>query len=143
MGEPSPDLRSYPPFAVGPRVRALREAYRMSLSELAQRAGISKAYLSQLENDPRKKPSAEVVWKLAQALEVPMTRLLGVEDHPSLQQDALPPGLRLFWAEHPEVSEEEIRMLAGIHVRGRRPFTAVDYWLIYETIRAAARRHGL
>lgn len=143
MREAPQDLTTLPPFAVGPRVRVLREARRLSLSDLAQRAGISKAYLSQLENDPGKKPSAEIVWRLARALDVPITRLLGVEDGPSLDPEALPPGLRLFWAEHPEVDEDAIRMLAGIHVRGRRPFTATDYWLIYETIRAAARRHGV
>lgn len=130
-------------FAVGPRVRALREARGLSLSELAQRAGISKAYLSQLENDPLKRPSAEIVWRLAQVLEVPMARLLGVDEPPTVNPDDLPPGLRIFWAEHPDVPEEDIRMLAGIHLRGRRPFTPTDYWLIYETIRAAARRHGL
>lgn len=128
-------------FAIGRNVRRLREERGISLSALARRAGISKAYLSQLENDPAKKPSAEIVYHLARALEVSMTELLGLEDGTAAaaDHDALPPGLRLFWHEHPEIPLEDIRLLAAV---GRRApgLTPTDFWLVYETIRLVTRR---
>ena len=127
-------------FAIGRNVRRLREQRGISLSALARRAGISKAYLSQLENDPAKKPSAEIVYHLARAMEVSMTELMGLEGETAAaaDPDALPLGLRIFWQEHPEVPLEDIRLLAAI---GRRApgLTPTDFWLVYETIRLVTR----
>lgn len=117
----------------GSTVRRLREAKQMSLSELARRAGISKAYLSQLENDERKKPSVDVALQLAQALGMTLSGLLGVEESPHVDPDKLPPGLRVFWREHEDVPEAIIYALAKIPA-GRRPLSPTDYWLLYETI---------
>lgn len=64
---------------IGKHIRAARGVQGISLSELARRAGISKAYLSQLENAPDKKPSAEIVYRLALALKVAVTDLMGIE----------------------------------------------------------------
>lgn len=125
---------------IGAITRQLRRERGMSLTALARKAGISKAYLSQLENDPSKKPSAEVVLQLARALDVPVTQLMGLEDD-GLDRNTLPPALRIFWGEYPELPPEDIKVLAQIEYQGMRPFTPTDYWLIYETIRLAATRH--
>lgn len=127
-------------MAIGITTRRLRQVQGLSLSAVARKAGISKAYLSQLENDPTKKPSAEVVIQLANALNVPVTTLLGIKEDP-IERDALPQALRVFWGEHPELPPEDIKMLAQIEYRGAKPFTPTDYWLIYETIKLAATRH--
>ena len=42
------------------KIKQLREKKEISLSKLAETAGISKAYLSQLENNVSKQPSGEV-----------------------------------------------------------------------------------
>lgn len=47
----------------------------MSLSKLAQIAGISKSYLSSIENHETN-PSAHMIQKIAKALEVPLEQLL-------------------------------------------------------------------
>jgi len=54
---------------IGEFIRDLRSNARISLRELAERAGVSNPYLSQIERGLRK-PSAEVLAQLADALRV-------------------------------------------------------------------------
>ncbi|HEY8449714.1 MAG TPA: helix-turn-helix transcriptional regulator [Bacillota bacterium] len=129
------------PRGIGERTKRLRQQRGLSLTALARRAGISKAYLSQLENDAAKKPSVDIVMQLAKALDVSVTELMGIDDRNGLDPASLPPGLRIFWAEHPELRLEDIRVLASLHYRGARPQTATDYWLLYHTLRLTVTRH--
>ena len=62
---PGPDL----PRDIGEFIRDLRRNARISLRELAERAGESNPYLSQIERGLRK-PSAEVLSQIAGALRV-------------------------------------------------------------------------
>jgi len=65
-GVPSPaDL----PHNIGEFIRDLRQNAKISLRELADRAGVSNPYLSQIERGLRK-PSAEVLAQIAGALRV-------------------------------------------------------------------------
>jgi transcriptional regulator with XRE-family HTH domain len=57
------------PQDVGGFIRDLRQAAKISLRQLADRAGVSNPYLSQIERGLRK-PSAEVLQQLASALRV-------------------------------------------------------------------------
>jgi transcriptional regulator with XRE-family HTH domain len=57
------------PQDVGGFIRDLRQAAKISLRQLAERAGVSNPYLSQIERGLRK-PSAEVLQQLASALRV-------------------------------------------------------------------------
>jgi transcriptional regulator with XRE-family HTH domain len=50
---------------VGKVLKEARESRRLSLREIEIQSGISNAYLSQLENDKIKKPSANTLYKLA------------------------------------------------------------------------------
>jgi len=54
---------------IGEFIRDLRQNARISLRELADRAGVSNPYLSQIERGLRK-PSAEVLAQIASALRV-------------------------------------------------------------------------
>lgn len=54
---------------IGEFIRDLRRSARISLRELAERAGVSNPYLSQIERGLRK-PSAEVLAQIASALRV-------------------------------------------------------------------------
>jgi transcriptional regulator with XRE-family HTH domain len=54
---------------IGEFIRELRRGARISLRELAERAGVSNPYLSQIERGLRK-PSAEVLAQIASALRV-------------------------------------------------------------------------
>ena len=224
---------------VGKRIRELRRQRGISLRDLARRSGVSKAYLSQLENDPDRKPSVDVVLRVAAALGVGLADLVGpaavgpaappapaaagasapsgpaptVPAAPAAEgganrptpgsggaspqpppEDAIalaaasaePPGsagvvrgtsatyrqpqparaatprpqpagsqptpgpgaldpetlpwaLRVFWQEHPEVSEADIRSLAAITWHGRRPFTPTDYWVLHQVLTGMTR----
>ncbi|RAY11723.1 transcriptional regulator [Actinomadura craniellae] len=77
------------PRDVGRRVRALREARGLSLSELARRAGVGKATLSGLENGTRN-PTLETLWAVTAQLGVPMTAIL-VEAGPGAPEPAAVP----------------------------------------------------
>ena len=57
------------PRDIGGFIRDLRQGARISLRELADRAGVSNPYLSQIERGLRK-PSAEVLAQIAGALRV-------------------------------------------------------------------------
>jgi transcriptional regulator with XRE-family HTH domain len=57
------------PQDVGSFIRDLRKTAKISLRQLADRAGVSNPYLSQIERGLRK-PSAEVLQQLASALRV-------------------------------------------------------------------------
>lgn len=55
---------------LGAKTRCLREQIGMSQAQLAVCAGVSQGYLSQIENDEVRNPSAAVLFRLAQALHV-------------------------------------------------------------------------
>src|ERR1700716_4411570 len=54
---------------IGSFIRSQREAAQVSVRELAEKAGVSNPYLSQIERGLRK-PSAEVLSQIAKALRV-------------------------------------------------------------------------
>jgi transcriptional regulator with XRE-family HTH domain len=67
-------------MSVGKRIRDARKAAGMTLDELAAKAEISKTYLWELEKDEagEKKPSADVLLKIANALSTTIGQLMGL-----------------------------------------------------------------
>lgn len=63
-------------LSFGPLLRRARRLRGLSVRGLARMAGISSAYLSQLENGKRNPPSPERLQKLASCLHVRMGRLM-------------------------------------------------------------------
>jgi transcriptional regulator with XRE-family HTH domain len=61
---------------VGPRLRRVRDQRGLTLTEAAQRTGISKSTLSRLETGQRR-PSLELLLPLAHAYRVPIDDLVG------------------------------------------------------------------
>ncbi len=57
-------------MALGKKIKQLREELGISQAELSSHGGLSQGYLSQLENDEVQNPSAAVIFRLAQALNV-------------------------------------------------------------------------
>jgi transcriptional regulator with XRE-family HTH domain len=66
---------------VGRNVRELRTAKGLSLEGLSRLCGVSRAMLGQMEQG-RSAPTINVLWKVATALEVPFSALLGAQDRP-------------------------------------------------------------
>ena len=64
---------------VGPRLRRVREQRHLTLTEAAERSGISKSTLSRLETGQRR-PSLELLLPLAHTYQVPLDDLVGAPD---------------------------------------------------------------
>lgn len=62
---------------IGRRVRALREAREWNQSDLARRAGVSNSYINRLESGQHHRPSQAQLAKVAEALGVSASELLG------------------------------------------------------------------
>jgi len=60
----------------GEYIRNRRKEKKLSLSELAQLANVSKTYLSSLERNIQKNPSLDIVEKIAGVLEIDTTLLI-------------------------------------------------------------------
>ncbi|MGE8204565.1 helix-turn-helix domain-containing protein [Heyndrickxia sp. NPDC080065] len=61
---------------IGTRIYELRKQRGLTLSELAERAGISKSYLSNMERNLNQNPSIQVMSKIASVLKVELITLL-------------------------------------------------------------------
>lgn len=61
---------------IGERVKLLRKEKKMSLSELAEQAGVAKSYLSSLERNLQTNPSIQFLEKIAAVLNVPVDHLI-------------------------------------------------------------------
>ena len=125
--------------SMGSRLRDARTAQSLSLTEVATRAGISKAYLSQLEHGASTTPSHDVLRRLATVLGTSIADLTGTSEtwQPG-EADKLPTSLRTF-ARSAKIPEADVEMLAGIHYRGKQPGAPDDWAHIYETIKRTVR----
>ncbi|GAA2520698.1 hypothetical protein GCM10010201_17870 [Pilimelia columellifera subsp. columellifera] len=110
------------PRDVGDFIRDLRHNARISLRQLAQQAGVSNPYLSQIERGLRK-PSAEVLQQLAAALRVstPLmylrAGLLDGRDHP---------GVLAAIATDPDLTAAQKQSLSQIYETFRRESNRPD-----------------
>lgn len=62
--------------SLGRTLKDARELIPLTLRQVEEATGISNAYLSQLENDKIKKPSANVLYKLSNLLKIDLEVLL-------------------------------------------------------------------
>lgn len=61
---------------IGQVLQKLRQEKRLSLSEVAERAGVAKSYLSSIERDIQGNPSIQVLEKICHVLGVTVPALL-------------------------------------------------------------------
>lgn len=131
---------------LGEKVRFLRQGRGWSLVDLAERSGVSKAYLSDLENGTAGKPNIQYMYAIAVALEVTLDELLQdatarpvrKKDKRSIEE--LPPGLAELQQEL-KLSDNDVEMLAQVNFRGNRP-KDVDGWrFLWDTIKLLGQRN--
>jgi transcriptional regulator with XRE-family HTH domain len=120
---------------LGQRLRKYREDRHWTQATLADQAGVSKPYLSELESGAGRRPSGQILLKLADALGVTVADLLGRKIVPDKDPD-IPPSLREF-GEQRGLPESDVRMLAGIRFRGEAPRTQQRWAHIYNAIRTS------
>lgn len=129
-------------MSLAKRIREERERAGLTLDELAAEAEISKTYLWELEHDTKgqKKPSADVLLRLAKALSVTIADLLSL---PAVRVDEtkidLSPSLVAFRAWMKKIgerlTEDDLRDLATMRFRGGQPKTKEDWYDLYRTLR--------
>ncbi|MFZ7823908.1 helix-turn-helix domain-containing protein [Priestia sp. 40] len=71
-------------MTIGQRIRELRKKQGISLTELANRAGVAKSYISSVERDIQLNPSIQFLNKIAASLHVSVDKLI----HDSSESDS-------------------------------------------------------
>ncbi len=90
--------------ALGVRLRRLREAKKLTLQQVADAVGCTKAYIWELEMKDGQRPSAERVQALAKLLGVRMEDIMGepIQEVPEASLEDV-----AFFREYAGMSEEE------------------------------------
>ena len=70
---------------LGDRIRKLRDQRELTQGQLAQSSAVSQGYLSQLENGEVKNPSAAVLLRVAQAVDVDPDELFEAAGYPTVR----------------------------------------------------------
>jgi len=114
----------------GDKVRRHRLEEGLSQEELANRVGISRNYLSEIERGVATNPSWQVMERLTTELG------LRAEQQPNEETRLaqLPPGLAKF-ATSANLPRDDVLMLARIRYRGRQPTTPDEWKALYNVIR--------
>jgi transcriptional regulator with XRE-family HTH domain len=79
-------------MTVGENIKMYRKKAKLTQSELAQRANMSRSYLADVERD-RYNPSVDTLKSIASALDVPVSALIGEDDYKKSDQDSKLPEL--------------------------------------------------
>lgn len=130
---------------LGQNIRYLRQGKNLSLADLAAKSGVSKTYISDLENGMGGRPNVQYLYKIALALETTIDALINLslkpaqrKAIPAASKESLPPGLEEF-SKQERLEPQQIEMLARLNFRGNRPKDAEAWKLIYDTIKMASR----
>ena len=73
---------------IGEKIQQLRKDKKMSISELAEKAGVAKSYLSSIERSLQTNPSIQFIEKVSTVLNVSVNELIR-EDSEKIDQDEL------------------------------------------------------
>ena len=114
---PKVPLVSAEPPRVGDTLAALRQAQALSLDALSRKAGVSKSMLSQIER-AQANPTVAVVWRLANALGVPLGDLLASAPSPTEPNITVVPAHATPSLRHLD-NACELRILGPIELAGQ------------------------
>lgn len=126
------------------RLRKIRDDRGLSLDDVAGKAKISKTYLWELERDiaGTKKPSADVLLRIAQALSTTLAELLALATVKAPQGTVeIPPSLSEFRDRMgDQLSTQDLQELAAMKFRGSQPQTVDEWHQLYFVLLNTARR---
>ncbi len=108
------------------RVNEARMRSGKSQAKLADEAGISRNYLSQIERGEAQNLSWQVKTNLAEVLGI------SAEDE---DPEELPLGLKEFTEEY-KLQPDDIAMLARLEYRGKKPTTPEQWKFLYKVIKS-------
>ena len=127
-------------MSLAKKIRDERKKAGLTLDELAEAAEISKTYLWELEQDEsgQKRPSADVLLKIANALSLTIADLMGLPSVRVQQETVnLPKSLNEFRQQQlklgNKLTEKDLQELAGMKFRGGEGTsrTADDWFGVY------------
>lgn len=129
----------------GERVRGLRHEQGISLKDLAERAGLDKGYLSQIETGKRPNPSVHLARRIADALGVDLGALIGGgAAGETVAAESLPSALAAFVAWREEqgrpLSSGAVDDLRRIRFRGEYPTEPLQYEILINQLEMFTRR---
>jgi len=131
-------------MGIGERLKELRKNQGITLTQLALKSKVSKAYLSQLENERFSNPSTEIITKLCYALGVSVGVILGLENNPTITSSKVNVPLNLITlAEEEKLNEEELSMLSGISYKGKQPKSIEDWRAVLQVIQKSTESEYL
>ncbi|MEW9676005.1 helix-turn-helix domain-containing protein [Lentibacillus sp. L22] len=71
---------------IGEKIKQLRQNKKMSISELAEKAGVAKSYLSSIERGLQTNPSIQFIEKISVVLEISVNDLVREDDVPTAEE---------------------------------------------------------
>lgn len=63
-------------YVIGDKIKALRKEKNLSISELAEKAGVAKSYLSSIERNIQTNPSIQFMEKVCRVLDISVNELV-------------------------------------------------------------------
>ncbi len=120
---------------LGEKIKKKRLELGWSLDKLAAKSKISKAYLFQLETGMSERPSAEILYNLATALDLSIAGLLGKKL--IIEEDDVPIALKKAAVEN-GWSQDDVKMLIGFAQRAKKEkanLTSDDWLYAFNTLK--------
>jgi transcriptional regulator with XRE-family HTH domain len=129
--------------SAGDRIREIREAKRLTQDQLAERTGISKGFLSDVENGKRN-VSSEYLLRIANALNASVDYLLRGTSQPSSEGEPVviphelslaAERLKLSYSETIELLDAHRSVIARRSNKHSKPFTIDDWIALHKAIK--------
>ena len=129
---------------LGQQIRFLSQGRGWSLGDLAEHSGLSKAYISDVENGAAGKPNVQYLFQIAEALGTTIDGLLSeiTASTPTKTQKTkqeLPAGLAELQQEL-DLSQDDVERLAAINFRGDRPRDKEGWRFLLQTLQLLGQR---
>jgi transcriptional regulator with XRE-family HTH domain len=128
-------------MSLADNLKRLRIQKQLSQPDLAEKAKLSKGYVYMLESGEMTNPSLEKLLQISETLECTIADLVG-EAKTAAKSDAgleIPAGLQEFAKkrkrEGDPINDEEMRSLAHMQYRGKRPQSVDDWAYVYEFLK--------
>jgi XRE family transcriptional regulator of biofilm formation len=139
---------------LGKQLADLRQRAGLSVSALAEKAGVAKSYLGKVEKGEVDNPGLATLDLIAKALNVTLDDLLNPPGPKSKHKArassrepisrAFPESLKQFLAnlekQGENVPADVKRSLALLQFRGKQPDSADDWWFIYQAVKRSVNR---
>ena len=129
---------------LGENIRFLRQGRGWSLSDLAEKSHLSKAYISDIENGAAGKPNVQYLFQIAEALDTTIDGLLreakiGPAAKVPRRKEDLPTGLSEL-QEELNLTDDDMERLSAINFRGDRPRDKEGWRFLLQTLQLLGQR---